>query len=289
MESGKRVLVAGATGYLGGFVAKEFKARGCFVRALARDPQKLDSVEIHIDEAVQGEVTVPESLNGVCEGMDVVFSSVGITRQKGPLTFRDVDFQGNVNLLKAAKDAGVNKFVYVSVFRGPELEHLAIIKAHEDFVRELKGSGLEYAVVRPTGYFSDMGEYFSMAQQGRVFLFGSGKNQINPIHGADLAKVCVDATSKGNVEIDAGGPDILTWREIGELAFASLGTPVKILAIPAWVMKTGVFFLKLFNRHKGELLAFMLTMGTRDMVAPVIHGHRLKDHFAELAAKPGEQ
>ncbi len=83
----KRILVAGATGYLGGFVAWEFKDRGWFVRALARTPEKLDHLTDSVDEVIQGQVTRPETLDGVCDGMDVVFSSVGITRQKDGLTF----------------------------------------------------------------------------------------------------------------------------------------------------------------------------------------------------------
>ncbi len=98
----KHVLVAGATGYLGGFVAQEFKARGYFVRALARSPEKLDHLQGSLDEIVEAEVTRPETLEQVCDDIDVVFSSIGITRQKDGLTFRDVDYQGNKNLLEAA-------------------------------------------------------------------------------------------------------------------------------------------------------------------------------------------
>ena len=78
----KRVLVAGSTGYLGRFVVKECAARGWFVRALARSPEKLDHVRDGLDEVVAGQVTRPETLTGVCDDIDVVFSSVGITRQK---------------------------------------------------------------------------------------------------------------------------------------------------------------------------------------------------------------
>jgi len=99
----KRILVAGATGYLGGFVAREFKARGHFVRALARDAGKLEHLQGSLDEIVEAEVTRPETIEHVYDGIDVVFSSVGITKQKDGLTFQDVDYQGNKNLLVAAR------------------------------------------------------------------------------------------------------------------------------------------------------------------------------------------
>ncbi len=281
----KHVLVAGATGYLGGFVVKEFKSRGYFVRALARSPEKLDHLRDSIDEVVRGEVTRAETLDTVCDGIDVVFSSVGITKQKDGLTFKDVDYQGNKNLLDAALKAGVKKFIYVSVFNGPNLPHLAIVKAHEDFVDVLKASGLEYAVIRPTGFFSDMGEYMKMARKGRVFLFGDGSNRINPIHGADLAITCVDAVEGTDAEVDAGGPEILTHRQIAEIALTALGKRPKISAVPMWVMRLLVSTTKTFNKHQGELLAFLTTAMSIDAVAPATGTRTLAAHFRECSTE----
>jgi len=280
----KRVLVAGASGYLGGFVAREFKARGYFVRALVRSPRKLDHLWDSSDEIVEAEVTQPDTLEHVCDGIDVVFSSIGITRQKDGLTFRDVDYQGNLNLLRVALRAGVRKFVYVSAFNGPNLRHLDIGAAHEDFVDELKASGICYAVVRPTGYFSDMGEVLEMARKGKVWLIGSGENRVNPIHGADLAVACVDAVDGFELEIDVGGPYTMTWNEAAVLAFEVLGRPVKISHVPSWLMWTVVRLVKLFNRHQGDLLAFFTTMATTEVVAPATGTHFLKEHFRDLNA-----
>ncbi len=281
----KRVLVAGATGYLGEFVVREFKSRGYYVRALARSPQKLEPLKDNIDEIVIGEITNPESINDICDGVDIVFSSVGITKQKTKLTFKDVDYQGNLNLLEAAKLAGVKKFIYVSVLNGPNLPHLAIVKAHEDFVDELKASGMDYAILRPTGYFSDMGEFIDMAKKGRVYLFGAGKAQVNPIHGADLAVSCVDAVEGHQQEIDVGGPEILTWREAAELAFEVQQKSAKITPVPEWIIRAAVKTTKLFNRHQGELLAFMSTMMTSRVVAPVTGTYTLREHYTTLVER----
>jgi uncharacterized protein YbjT (DUF2867 family) len=280
---GKRVLVAGATGYLGGFVAREFKNRGYYVRALARSPKKLEAIRDSLDEVVQGEITQPVTLEGVCHGIDVVFSSVGITKQKDKLTFKDVDYQGNKNLLEVAQRAGVKKFIYTSVFRGPSLLHLDIVKAHEDFVTVLEASGLEYTVVRPNGFFSDMGEYLEMARKGRVYLFGDGGNRINPIHGADLAEVCVDAVEGDLEEIDVGGPETLTHREVARLAFKSLGKKERVSSVPVWMMRVLVSVTKTLNKHQGELLAFMTEAMTADAVAPAAGSRSLAEYFNDLA------
>jgi uncharacterized protein YbjT (DUF2867 family) len=278
-----RVLVAGATGYLGGFVARELKARGLFVRALARSAARLTDLEV--DEVVEGQVTRPETLGHVCDNIDVVFSSIGITRQKDGLTFRDVDYQGNKNLLDVALRTGVGRFVFVSAFNGPRLRHLDIVEAHEAFVDELAASGIEYTVLRPTGYFSDMNEFFEMARKGRVWLIGSGQNRVNPIHGADLAVSCANAIDGDQREIDVGGPETLTWREVAALAFRVLDRPARVSAVPEWLTWAGVRLVRFFNRHQGELLAFFTTMATTDVVAPATGTRTLEAHYRELEGR----
>ncbi len=278
----RRVLVAGATGYLGGFVAREFNRRGYFVRALARSAAKLKGMENELDEIAVGEVTKPETIQTICEGMDVVFSSIGITRQKGKLTFKDVDYRGNLNLLELAQRAGVGRFVYTSVFRGRDVLHLDIVKAHEDFAAALKASGMPYTIIRPNGFFSDMGEYLKMARKGRVYLIGDGTNRVNPIHGADLAEVCVDAVDGGRQDVDVGGPEILTHREIAGLALRTAGKRERITSVPVWMMRSIVSLTRLFNRHQGELLAFFTEQMTHDSVAPKAGRRTLEDYFETL-------
>jgi uncharacterized protein YbjT (DUF2867 family) len=280
------VLVAGATGYLGQFVVRELKSRGYLVRALARSAEKLDHLRESIDEVVVADVTRPETLTHVCDGIDVVFSSIGITRQKDGLTFRDVDYQGNKNLLEVALRANVTKLVYVSACNGPDMRHLDIIAAHEEFVDELKESGIDHTVLRPTGYFSDMGEVLEMARRGRVWLIGSGESRVNPIDGADLARACADAIKGDKNEIAVGGPQTLTWREVAELAFAVLDRPVRVTRIPEWLIWSVVRLVRLCDRHRGELLAFFATMATTDIVAPATGTHTLLTHYQMLATGP---
>ena len=64
--------------------------------------------------------------------------------------------------------------------------------------------------MRPNGFFSDMKDFLNMAKAGRVYLFGDGVLKLNPIHGKDLAKVCVDKMIAGVKEETVGGVDILT-------------------------------------------------------------------------------
>ena len=287
----KKVLVAGATGYLGRFVVQKFKQQGFWVRALTRNEKKYAEIGSFgepaigdiVDEVFVGEVTQPNTLTGLCDGIEIVFSSIGLTRQKDGLSYKEVDYQGNKNILDQAVGAGVQNFIYVSVFNAHLMEDLAIIKAHEDFVRALHSSGIPHTIIRPTGYFSDISEYFRMAKSGWVFLIGNGVNRINPIHGADLANVCVDAVDNSADEVPVGGPISYNQREIAELAFSVLGTPPKILTIPIWLAKAGIKLIRPFSRHSADLIDFFVTGAEHDMVAPQYGDHTLNSYFQELA------
>jgi uncharacterized protein YbjT (DUF2867 family) len=276
----KKVLVAGATGYLGRNVVKALKDRGFWVRAMGRSEAKHDPIKEIADELFIGEVTDPDSLNRTCDGIDVVFSSVGITRQKDGLTYEDVDYQGNRNLLTIAEGSDVSKFLYVHVLNAEKLQHVAMIQAKEAFVDELKRSALDHTVICPTGFFSDMEEFLSMARSGRVYLFGDGSNRINPIHGADLAEVCADALESREQQLDVGGPEVFTYREIAELAFDVLEKPKKITCLPRKLIAAAVGALRWVAPVKTYgPIQFLATVMTMDVVGKTYGQRRLVDHF----------
>jgi len=276
----KRVLVAGATGYLGRLVVQEFKKQGFWVRALARNANKINDLNENIDEKFIGEITNPNSLSGICKDIDIVFSSVGITKQKDGLTYMDVDYQGNMNLLEEAKKEGISKFIYVSVFNADKMKNLKGIQAKVKFEEELKKSGLNYSVICPNGFFSDMLEYLQMAKKGKGYVFGSGENKINPIHGEDLAEFCVNVVNNNEKEKNVGGPDVLTHNEILKIAFDSLKKRVKVSRIPIWVRNFLLTTVRIFTPVKiyGPMEFFMTVLAT-DMVAPAYGKHHLKDFF----------
>ncbi len=279
----EKILLAGSTGYLGIFIAKELQQRSCFIRAIARSPKKLEQNDIKANEILEAELTDPDSIRECCKGIDIVISTVGITKQKDGLTYMDVDYQANMNLLKEAKNSGVKKFIYVSVLNGEKLRNLKICDAKELFVEQLKKSGIDYCIVRPNGFFSDMSEFFNMAKRGRVYLFGNGKLRANPIHGEDLAVVCADAIDRPDKEIEIGGPETLTQNEIASIAFDILGNKSKITHIPEWVRITILKLVKLLTGRKfyGPVEFFMTVMAI-DMLAPEYGKHTLKEYFIKL-------
>lgn len=279
----KRILLAGSTGYLGVHIAKELQQRSCFFRAIARDPERLAKNGVIATETLKAELTDPESIKACCKDIDIVISTVGITRQKDGLTYMDVDYQANMNLLKEAQKSGVKKFIYVSVLNGEKLRNLKICDAKELFVEQLKQSGVDYCIVRPNGFFSDMSEFFNMAKKGKIYLFGNGNVQANPIHGEDLATFCIDAIDMPDREVEIGGPETLTQNEVASMAFDVLGNKPKVTHIPDWVRVVILKLIRLFTGSKVYGPAeFFMTVMAMDMLAPEYGKHTLREYFTDL-------
>jgi len=277
------VLVAGGTGYLGEYIIKALVERGFGVRAIARKSSSAKLQDIEGVDVQIAEVTDASSLDGCCKDVDFVISTVGITRQKDGLTYIDVDFQANKNLLEEAKKRDVKKFIYISVFNGENLKQLKICEAKEQFVDALKNSGLEYCIVRPTGFFSDMTEFYNMAQKGRVFLFGDGGLEFNPIHGADLAEVCINMINSNKKELEVGGPETLTQTEIAETAFQAANLPVRITYIPDWIRRLVLKLARVcMNKYAFGPVEFFLYAMALDMKAPEYGKHTLLDYYKGL-------
>ncbi len=283
-------LVAGATGSLGIEVVRELKRRGARVRALGRSPARLGRLSSLADELYPADALDPGQLAGAFAGVDRVFSCLGASviplPQYGRRGFSQVDLPANRNLVRAAVRAGVGKFVYVSVFGHERLPRCDFVRGHEGVVEALRDSGLDYAVVRPTGFFSAMEEILLVASRGLLPEFRGGTARTNPIHEADLAEVCVDAfDSPRGWERDVGGPDALPRREIARLALAAVGREreAHTVLVPVGLLSLAGRAIRPINPRVGHLMTFIARILVEDFVAPPCGTRRIADYFAARA------
>lgn len=283
-----KVLVAGGTGYIGGGVLEILKQRGFRLRALCRDPNRLPLSTLQSNEIFVAQATKPETLKGLCSGIDVVFSSIGTRSFKRQPTIWEVDYQANLNLLETAKREGVKHFIFVSVIRGPEMAHWSpIAKAREKVVKAIVNSGLDYTIFAPTGFFNDMAEFFFAAQQrGTLFLFGDGRGEINPLSaldfGEEVAKVILTPGQKNQVT-EVGGCETFTHRKIAELAFEVLEKEPQIYYLPAWAISLLAALIRPFNYNAYALFKFFEFIArTPDATGEAIGSRALKPFFLNL-------
>lgn len=285
-----KILVAGASGALGKEILEELKERGMSSDALVRDVEKLGEHHRFAEKIHVADARNTEKLKGVCDGVDAVISTVGASLQlgltKAKSTFFDTDHKANKNLLAEAIRAGVKKFVYVSMCNGnTTLKGVVYADAHEAFVNDLKASDIDYAVIRPTGFFYLFDEILKQAKRGRAMLIGDGSAKTNPVHERDVAVACIDALTSNEKEIIVGGPDIFTRKEIAEICFETLGKKPKSTSLPAGFMSAMIFPVKILDRRLYDLLDFGIAVFTNDIVAPQTGKFHLRDYLKQLAAE----
>jgi uncharacterized protein YbjT (DUF2867 family) len=157
--------------------------------------------------------------------------------------------------------------------------HTAYAAAHERFARELAASGLEWAVVRPTGFFGFFLEVLRMAERGLVPVVGAGTARTNPVHEADVAQVVADAASGLSGEIPVGGPDLFSRGEIVEMAFQAARRAPRRVRMPPAVLRAAASATGLINPRIGALLRFGIEVSRVDCIAPEGGRMRLEDYF----------
>lgn len=287
MSTTQRILIVGATGYLGLNLIEQLLQQNRNFKAVARSKLKLLAKGVADDQIVEAQVTERQTLRGVCDEVDVVISCLGITRQRDGLTYESVDYQANLNVLEEAERSGVSKFVYISAFNAQHYPNVRLLRAKEQFAQRLLASEqLTPYVIRPNGFFSDLEEIYEMASKGKVYLFGKGDVRVNPIHGEDLANYCLDVidNQRGNKarEFDVGGPEVLSTEQMAKLAFQALGKQDRITMLPDFIRKFALYLSKKLPEKWGGPVEFFLTMMEQDAIAPSYGSKTLAKHYADL-------
>jgi uncharacterized protein YbjT (DUF2867 family) len=278
-----KILIAGAAGYLGTHLVAAALEAGHDVSALDLRDTVPEPLKHRLKRFSAADVTKPETLKGLLDGMDVVISSIGLELPRKNLSYWDLDYLGNLNLLSAAKQAGIKHFMYVSVMKADSDNSVPILKAKARFEKELKSSGLNYTIIRPTGYFKDFsGIFMKMAGQGRINLVGNGKRRINPVHPQDVAEFMIGKLGETESQTyDAGGPNLYSYDELARLCFRCTGGNENIHHVPAPVFGLLRLVMRFAKPLLYPVLKFSLWTMTTELAAPSVGNHKLEDYLRE--------
>src|SRR5699024_10225704 len=177
---------------------------------------------------------------------------------------------------------GVDSFCFVNVIGGDRCP-AELTKAKTAFAQALDASPVPSQIINPPGYFSDMMQVFAMARRGRVYLLDP-EQQINPIHGADLAAACVNRLKAGEQGAwDVGGPDIFTWRELAGTAFTALGKRARVTTIPSVALTPVYWLTSLLSPRRADTLRFVTWGMLNNSVGEPTGTHHLAEFFAAQA------
>lgn len=279
-----KVVLAGAFGKLGSDILRALVRDGHEVVAIDMVTRKIDGMEGKYT-AKQVDVTKPEQLAGVCDGAEAVITTVGLTRTSAEVTNYQIDYQGNLNLLNEAKKAGVKKFAYVSVLKADKAPKVPMLHAKYLLEEELKKSGIEYVIFRPTGYFYDIAKVFMpMIEKGEVTLLSTpAPVSANVIDTTDLADYILLHLGDTNKTYDIGGTETYTYEEIATMFFEAAGKPVVIKKAPPFLFDVLAFVNKLKKNGKEAILRFSKWTLTESMVADNKYGKlSFKEYIKEF-------
>ena len=154
-----KVVLAGAFGKLGSDILASLCKKDYEVIAADMVEKKVEGTEGKY-RFVKIDATDPTTLKGLCDGADVVMTTMGLTGSSTRFTNYDIDYQGNLNLLNEAVSGKAKHFVYISVIKADSDPKVPMIHAKALFEEKLKASGLTYLIFRPTGYFYDIAKVF---------------------------------------------------------------------------------------------------------------------------------
>jgi uncharacterized protein YbjT (DUF2867 family) len=240
------VLVTGATGFVGPHVVHALRARDVATRALVRDPARGSRLHAWGVELATGDVADPVSLRAACEGVDAVIHLVAIITGR-PADFERVMAQGTRDLVLAAQDAGVRRFVLASALGLDErtkdtVPYFRAKWAMEQAVRE---SSLEHVIFRPSFVFGKDGgvlpTFVRLARFAPVTpIIGPGTQRLQPIWVEDVAQYyahALDRPGVANRTFEIGGPDAPTWNEFWDRLKRVLGARRPSLHVPFGVMR----------------------------------------------------
>jgi nucleoside-diphosphate-sugar epimerase len=245
-----RVLVTGATGFVGSHVAQAFVEAGYEVRCGLRassDPRWISDIAV---ELVPLDLARPKDLHQAVEDIDVIVHTAGVTKARRTSDYHQVNVEGTRRIAAAAAGAGVRRFVLISSLaaRGPDTlakdgrdrpasaYGRSKLEAEEDL--RVFGKQMEIVVLRPAAVYgprdTDLLPLFKMARSGWLFV-PSGPNFLQPVYATDVAQAALAATRQpaGFGPFPVAEASRYTWQNVADRLEQALGRSVCVIRLPA--------------------------------------------------------
>lgn len=243
------IFITGASGYIGSHITRKLVADGKQVRALIRDPERaryegrLQGLDI---DWIGGDVTRPETLQPAMLGAQAVIHTVAIAIEKGGRTYEEINYQGTVNVIKAAKTAGVNRFINLSQLGADSKLPYCFLASKGKAQEYLAAAQLGWTAFRPSVVWGPEDEFantFARLVPFSPFIFpivGDENSKFQPVWVEDVATSLIKALDNSDTigkEYELGGPEVLTLEEIEHRTLAAIGVRRKMIHFPMGILR----------------------------------------------------
>ena len=247
--NGRLATVFGGPGFVGRYIVRELADRGWRVRAGSRRPdlagylQPMGVVgQVH---AVQANLRYPESCRAAAEGAEVVVNAVGVLSSVGKQSFKAVHVDGARAVARAAREAGAQRLIHISAIGANAKSSAAYARSKAEGEAAVLSEFPGAIIVRPSIVFGPEDEFFNrfaaMSRSSPLLpLIGGGRTKFQPVYVADLATAIVNAAEgagEPGTVYEAGGPDVLSFRELLDRTQEWAGRERGYLPMPFWMAK----------------------------------------------------
>ncbi len=244
-----RVLVTGASGFVGRHVTAHLLRQGHQVMALSRRGEAVEGAR-----GIKGDIVNDGSLAAVMSQVEAVIHLVGIIRERGQATFKQVHIEGTRNVVTAAGIAGVERFVHMSALgaqKGSESHYFDSKARAEEIVRR---SGLHWTIHRPSLIFGKGDNFFgrvlkNLVGSGPVIpQIGDGHFLFRPVWVGDVARAfaqSLDSPATIGEHYDLVGPSEYSLRELLLLMREAMSSKKPLLPVPLVLMRLALPLLQI--------------------------------------------
>lgn len=246
------IVVTGGSGYIGSYIVWELVKAGEQVRVMvhnterAKQEGRLAGLPV---EWVQGDVTRPETLAAAMQGASAVIHTVAIAIEKGGRTYEEINFTGTVNVVDAAKAAGVQRFLNMCQLGADSSLPYRFLASKGKAQEYVAQSGLDWTAFRPSSVWGPEDEFANSFARlipltPVIFpIIGDENARFESVYVGDVAATVVktlhDPTTM-HQEYELGGPEILTLEEIERRTLRALGKKRKLIHMPMGLIRLAV-------------------------------------------------
>jgi NADH dehydrogenase len=234
-----KVLVVGATGVLGRQAVGRLRARGVAVRAMSRKPDAARDLADQAVEVVAGDLLDRASLDRACAGVKRVLCAAHGMLGRGRYRSEQVDDTGHRALIDAARQAGVERFVYTSMLGASPTHPIDFARTKFAIEQAVQQSGLPNVILRPSAFMEWHVHAFNgkaLLDKGKAQLIGPGTKPRNFVAAADVAAFAVMALTEEPAPgpiIEIGGPGNFSNRHVTALYAELAGVEARASHLPA--------------------------------------------------------
>ena len=242
-----KVFLTGATGFVGSYILKRLIDDNHTVRCLVRKVGTGSIFNHQSVVAVTGDVTRPDTLNGKLDGCDAVIHLVAIIKEnkKINITFERLNYLSTQNMVEAAKQQGVKRFIYMSALGADVNGETPYYRTKGRAEITVKQSKLLYTIFRPSFIFGPGDAVYSMLAKviksspfGIMPVFGNGDYLHQPVsvyNVADAFVSCIQKSETINKIYEIGGPKPLSYNKQLETLGEIVGKKIRKIKLPLFL------------------------------------------------------